>query len=179
MLLNLTCLALSALAGATPAPAARAVADSPAVLTVEALTHMTTFWASFVKEPDSIKTTGRKTNHQTLPLTIGQQQMTLPSVVNMVAMAAKYPTVAADLKQASLTAQEWQNYREALLTAWIAQKSGAASSIPATSALGKNLAFLNSHKTEFDALRATGMWFPAPPQQQGGGGGGGGDDLQD
>jgi hypothetical protein len=179
MLLDLACLALSATLGAVQ-PAyvpivARAQMDSTPLLTTDALSRMTTFWQTFVKEPDSIRTTGRKANQEPLTISVGQRQMKLPGVVNMTAMATKYPSVAADFKTAGLTPQQWDGYREALFGVTVAQATGVASGLPASSALGQNIAFLQTHQTELNALQATGMWFPQVQQSQAGGGGG---DLQ-
>lgn len=176
MLLNLASLALSAAAAVAPAPAVRA--DSTPLLTVEAMTSMTNFWAAFMKEPDSIKTTGRKANQEPVTIPVGKQQTNLPGVVNMNAMAAKFPAVAADLKKAGLTSQQWEGYRAALLSAALTKQVASQAGTPdANSALGKNVAFLDAHQKEFDALKATGMWFPQIQAGGGGGMGGGDDDL--
>ena len=141
------------------------------MLTAGAMTSMTTFWTRFLQEPDSIKTAGRKANQKPLTVTAGKQQVPLPGVVDMIAMAAKYPSVAADLKQAGLTAAQWEGYRQALFDADVTQQAGGGD-VPANSALEKNIAFLKGHEKELAALKATGMWFPQAQQ-----GGGGDDDL--
>jgi hypothetical protein len=180
MIVNLMCLALSTAVGAIPtSPARCAVTDSEPVLTVDALARMTAFWAAFTKEPDSIKTVGRRANQKQILVSVMGQQMPLPSVVNMVAMASKYPPVAKDLKRAGLTASQWEQYRKVLLTATldeqivkIAEQAGGLDSTKIndlTTAEGptpvKNVAFLHAHQKEFDALKATGMWFPQFPAQ--------------
>jgi len=136
------------------------VAGPEAVLTVDVLTRMTTFWASFVKEPDSVQVRGRRSIHEWMVVTDGQQQGQVKAI-NMAAMAAKYPSIATDFKQAGLVPQQWEDYRRAIFDALL-----APSSTPATSVLGQNVAFLGAHQQEFDALKAAGERFP-PPRQQG------------
>jgi len=179
MLLHFASLALAATVGAAPAAATPAVsavvADSDVVLTVDALTQMTKFWAAFMKETPAVRDTGRAKHQKPLTVDAGSQQLQLPGVVDMAAMAAAYPSVAADLKAAGLTAAQWEQYRKALVGASVAiQLAKANNTTPAaTTAVGKNVVFLTAHTKEFDALKATGMWFPQV--QMGNGMGGGGD----
>ena len=182
-MVGMTCLslALAAATAAAPAPGAnapahRAVADSDVVLTAGTLKQLTTFWTSFSQEPDSIKQTGRKAHQTPLSITVNaggkEQSMSLPGVVDMASMAGKYPAVAADLKKAGLTGEQWNADRKAFLGAAVTvQVKGSPA---ATSALGKNVALLTSDTADFDALKKAGMWIP--PVQMGGGMGGGGDD---
>lgn len=185
MLLGLTCLVFSAVNGVAMAPVTRAnlcpVADSEPILTVDALTRMTNFWTAFVKEPDSIKTIGRKANQKELTLSFMGQPITWPSVVNMVAMASKYPAVARDLQHAGLTPLEWERYRHTLLMASLMQQIvkavAAQTEVPESdvtnrlateggeTVLAKNVAFLLTHPKEFDTLKASGMWLPQIPTQ--------------
>jgi hypothetical protein len=173
MVLDLTCLALAAALGTAPqattrAPATSVAVDStPTLLTVDALGRMTNFYTAFMKEPPDIKNTGRKQNQEPLPVSLdlgsgGQMAQRIQRVVNMVAMAAKFPGVATDLKNAGLTAQQWEEYRKALFEATLSvQIAKMNNSAPTpSSTVGQNAAFLDAHQKEFDALKATGMWFP-------------------
>jgi hypothetical protein len=94
-----------------PAPAVRA---SDPILTVQALTQMTTFWTSFMKEPDSIQTDARLANQNRILVSVGERQVSVIKA-DMPALAAKYPSVAADLQAAGLTAQQEEAHRAALI----------------------------------------------------------------
>ena len=136
----------------------RPAADSDPVLTADAIVKMTTFWSSFMQEPDSIATTARKANQEYITMSIGQMPVTVVKT-NMIAMAAKYPSVAADLSKAGLTAQQEEAYRAAIIRVGFTRLAGeTAGSVAETSVLGKNLALRVSHPEEFKALSATGMW---------------------
>jgi hypothetical protein len=181
--LNLTCLAFSTVIGVMPISAAHTdtdlhtLADSEQVLTVDILAHMTTFWATLMKEPDSIKVAGRKANQNSLRLLNGK--MTLPGVVNMVGMASRYPAVATDLKQAGLTALQWEQYRKVLLEADLIKqitdtiafemKKGSAQVVQAisdfTPTQKRNAKFWIDHEPAADTLKATGMYFAKWPVQ--------------
>ena len=143
---------------ATPA---RGVADSTSVLTVDALTRMATFWTAFTKEPPAIRDTARALHAEAIPMTIGTFQVQL-GVVDMIALATTYPSVAADLRHAGLTAQQWTSDRGALFQALLASNPqyGVSTSLPKTSSLAQNLALLKSNPQALQRLKATGMWLP-------------------
>lgn len=136
----------------------RVLVDSDPVLTVDAFTKMTAFWSSFMKEPDSIVTKDRKANQEYITLSIGQMPVTVVKV-NMQAMAAKYPSVASDLRKAGLTVRQEEVYRAAIIRAEFATLSkGFGGTVAENSVLAENLVFIAAHDTEFKALAATGMW---------------------
>ncbi len=196
---SLTCLALSATLGtssrvamratpstgvdtARPATSSAAADTAQVPLTVEILGHMTTFWESFMREPLSVRDTGRKANQMPLPVVLSEVSGLGPppqikmTALNMVSMAEKFPSVAADLKQASLTSQQWNQFRRSLIIASTLDQLDKTAAPPGTSitisheSLGwKNAEFLRGHKTEFDALKASKMWFPPPPKLTSGG----------
>jgi hypothetical protein len=152
---------------AKPNPAARhtpiVVADPVPVLTTDALTQMTAFWTSFMKEPDSIRTTARIAHLREVVVPVGKEQ---PSVlmVDIAALAAQYPSVAADLKAAGLTAQQHDAYRVALIGFITFQQVNAEQplllgSAEPTSVLGRNIRFIKAHPDEFNALEATKIWL--------------------
>ena len=90
-------------------------------------------------------------------------------------MAAVYPSVAADLKAAGLTAQEEEAYRAAVLRVGLARTAGIApggdvgamvlgqsiafAPIVPTSVFAKNLEFRQAHDPEFAALSQTRVWM--------------------
>lgn len=158
-------------------PAAEVVADSLPLLTTEALRQLTAFWTRFMQAPDSIRITARQAHMREVGVPLGEDR---PSVVmvNMPALTAHYPSVAAALKEAGLTAQQHDAYRAALVSAIVAKsmtvditaalaRPGMADqkalySVPAVvlqpnSVQSKNVAFLAEHPDELAALDATGM----------------------
>jgi predicted esterase len=148
----------------TPNPAARTasidVANPVPVLTDDAYTKLITFWTHFMKEPDSIRTIARRTHLREASVPFGKER---PSVmmVNIAALAAQYPSVAADLKRAGLTAQQHDAYRIALISAELAKLLLDSKLLPepieATSLLGRNLAFVVAHDREIGYPHG-GMW---------------------
>jgi poly(3-hydroxybutyrate) depolymerase len=127
------------------------------LLTPEALTAMTTFWQRFMREPDSIRTTGRKAHQKQVRVRIGGQHVLLP-MMDMPAMAAGYPSVASDLQQAGLTAAQEDAYRVALASASMTQRLHAAD-VSASSALAKNIAVLQANLQRWRTLSATKIWI--------------------
>ena len=186
---------------AVPAPAARPtlpmVANPLPVLTADALTHFVQFWTSFMQEPASIRTTWniymnpdstmlRQTELHEVSLPVGHERASV-WMTDMSALAARYPSVAADLKNAGLTAEQHDAYRLALLSAMttqsvnaqagdvlgaaqfqaLAQSFGAppladptpvALPVDSASVLGRNMAFLEAHQDELSALETLQVW---------------------
>jgi hypothetical protein len=149
-----------------PDPAARPapppVADPLPVLTPEALAQMTTFWTRFTQQPDSILFTARRAHLREVTVPVGKER---PSVVlvDMPALASQYPSVAAALKEAGLTALQHDAYRAALISAMVAVLGDSVPSPevlkatrivapPTTTVEGKNIAFLGEHWDELQAL---------------------------
>jgi hypothetical protein len=123
---------------------------------------MTTFWTRFKQLPDAIKTTARRGLIREVLFPFGQvQSSTL--MVDMAALAAKYPAVAAALRAAQLTPQEQEAYRVALLGARaykaLEARERALLGAAPSSALVQNLEFFQAHPEELAALAATGMWI--------------------
>jgi len=99
-----------------PAPEPIALAVNPPELNSEILERMTTFWTLFMQEPDSIRTTARRAHLREVSKegdVPGDRHALL--MTDMAALAAKYPSVAADLKKAELTASGHDAYRISLL----------------------------------------------------------------
>lgn len=138
-------------------------------LTSNALSRMTTFWRAFFNEPTEIRDTARFQHQMTLPLILDLGASGIHSlsvrVVDMNAMAAEYPSVAADFKRAGLTPEQWSLFRRSLYTAfltWQALQSqgGSGGGSASSSVTAVNIAFLEAHQTEVSGLRLAGMWFP-------------------
>ncbi len=168
-------------------PAPRVAADPPPVLTVEVVKQMTAFWTRFMQEPDSIRTAARRAHLQEVLVPVGPEPRSI-LMMDVAALAARYPSVTAGLHHAGLTAQQHDAYRVALASAelvntmrkfvedtnrgrWGGQKVPSPSdtliaaaahkvirSIPASSPLGRNIEFLRAHPDELAALDATGIW---------------------
>jgi hypothetical protein len=109
--------------------------------------------------PDSISPIGRRANQKWVSLVIGHESV-LIQLMDIAALAAKHPTVAADLRTAGLTAQQAEAARTALLSALATLKTpdNKAGTVAPGSALEKNIAFVQSHKAEMEALDQVGMW---------------------
>jgi hypothetical protein len=149
---------------AKPNPASRhtptVIADPVPTLTTKMLTQMTTFWTSFSQEPGSIRVTARRAHLREVIVPVGQER---PSVwiTDMSALAAKYPSVAADLKKAGLTAKQHDAYRVALISAQVSKMAGSYAGIVDTaSVLAKNVEFFNAHPDEFKTLETAGIAQP-------------------
>jgi hypothetical protein len=137
--------------GAAPQPLYQKAPE----LTSAILQQMTTFWTSFMQEPDSILQTARLAHLREVVIPNGGIS---PSVglVDMVALAAQFPSVAADLKRAGLTAEQHDAYRIALLIA----RFNGRSQLDTTSTVAKNIAFWNEYSQDdkVAALDRAGIW---------------------
>lgn len=147
--------------------------DSDPVLTVDALKRMTVFWTRFMQEPDSVLTDGRVAHEREIYLSLAGEPTSV-LLTDMAALAARYPSVAADLQAAGLTAKQEDAYRTAMVRVRCAWVGGVVPGVPMdtlpfaknipfktiapTSVLGQNVAFRRAHAGEFKALAATGMW---------------------
>lgn len=159
---------------AIPNPTARPVPytfGDPPLLTVEVLAQMTTVWTRFMREPDSIKTTARQALVREVFVPVGKERIST-LMVDMSALAAKYPSVAGAFNAAKLTPQQYDAYRAALASTAVykhafdlgtntmisADSVRSFLGVESTSAVAKNLEFMSAHPDEFSALEATGMW---------------------
>ena len=157
-----------------PDPAARPrpalVADPLPLLTPKAMTQMLTFWGSFQQEPDSICRAARQRHLREVLVPVGPKEAP-PStgMVDMAALVAEVPTVAAKLKAVGLTAQQHDAYRLALLSAIVlaaAQNRAAAVDqwhpslvVDGNSVMGHNVAFVLAHSDDLLALEQTAIWM--------------------
>lgn len=146
---------------------------SDPVLTVDAMQKMTDFWTRFKQEPDSVLNAGRVAHQEQMWMPLSDQPASVITT-DMPALAAAYPSVAADLKAAGLTAQQEEAYRRAIFRVGFARLGGLApegqdrapsfgqslsyAPVAPSSVLGQNLAFRAAHDAEFKALSKTGMW---------------------
>ena len=107
---------------AIPNPAARpkpqVTAKTLPLLTPAIVAKMLTFWHRFLAEPDSIKfAAARLLKLREVVIPVGPDRPTT-FMADIPALAAKYPSVAADLQAAGLTAEQHEVYRVALLSAY-------------------------------------------------------------
>ena len=157
--------------------------DAPAhdtthgLLTPGLLHRLAEFWTVLLHEPDSIRAAGRQTYHEQLDLTIpaiGGRSWQVPpmSVVDMVALAQHFPSVATALEHVHLTPAEWTADRRALFTAVLTDQLAQAmgyppSPIPASlgtsDIIWQNVAFLRAHPSDLAEVRASGMRIPPLP----------------
>ncbi len=134
-------------------PAPRVIADPLPLLTIDVLAKMTAFWTRFLAEPDSIRMTGRQAHLQDVAVPVGNERRVVV-LTDMAALAAAYPEVTADLKAAGLTAQEHDAYRVALVNARVLKNSAGdmIGTLDPASPQAKNVAFMEAHPDEFQAL---------------------------
>ena len=118
---------------------------------------MTAFWTAFTRQPDSILVDGRRAQVREVIMPIGDGEISV-LMANMAALAAKFPSVAAALKEAGLTAEQHDAYRFALVSTFIGNKPYGLVSDTA-SVLAKNIQFMQAHPDEFKALHDTKMWI--------------------
>ncbi len=146
---------------------------SETVLTSDAVAKLTTFWTKFRNQPDSILNAARIASQTHVPMTLGTERV-LVVLMDIPAMAAKYPSIAVELKAAGLTAKEAQAYRTALLSVLFAKVAGVVPGEPRKqtplgediplapvkdgSALAKNIEFVNANKETLRQLEADGFW---------------------
>ena len=102
---------------------------------------------------------------------VGDDERSTLLMVDMPALAARQPSVAAALQAAGLTAQQHDAYRVALASAkltGLGEQGGEPDArswrVEPTSTLGKNVAFVHAHPDETAAFAwgdATGtrMWY--------------------
>jgi hypothetical protein len=133
------------------------VADPLPALTSDVMTKMIAFWTSFAQEPDSIRATARRATLHEVVVPVGTAKP-IVWMSNMPALAKKYPSVAADLKKAGMTAEQEQAYRVALISVQVSRSTGdETGALDPNSVAAKNLAFLNGHLDEFRTLRDAGI----------------------
>jgi predicted esterase len=144
----------------TPAtPKGRAAAPQgappPVLLTADALDKVTRFWKSFRAEPDSIRTTARLDHLVEIVLAIGTERPTT-MLADMPALAAKYPSIAADLEAAGLTARQFQSYRLALISARAAELAVYGTIINGPHRSFPGVPDISTARDSLDRLDATG-----------------------
>lgn len=127
-------------------------------LTTVSLRRMTVFWKNFFSEPTDIR--DRATALHQMPLNLhvdrgaaGVQDVTV-TVVDMEAMAAKFPSVDADFQRAGLTPGQWMQLRTILYTALLSNPEKI------TGPGAGNVIFVKLHTELINELKQAGMWFP-------------------
>jgi dienelactone hydrolase len=143
-------------------PAAKVLSDPLPELTSDILTKMTTFWKDFVFQSDSIRMTARQALLREVVVPVGKDRP-LVYLVDMAVLASKYPTVDAALKTAGLTPQQHDVYRTAIISAVVTKNIGATEAVESTSPIAKNVAFMNEHPDEFQALAKAVNGSARPP----------------
>jgi hypothetical protein len=154
-------------------------------LTSAVFAHMTDFWTRFLHEPAPISEIARKIYRREVVVPVGEKRV-LMTMMDVPALAEKYPSVAAALKAAGVTPQEHEAYRVAIATALIDKQmlettanlkqlhehpttspnvsliERALDAIPnftidPSSVQGANVTFLDTHPEELGILFRTGM----------------------
>ncbi|HXC24315.1 MAG TPA: hypothetical protein VNU46_00260 [Gemmatimonadaceae bacterium] len=128
-------------------------------LTVDALNRLTTFWSLFLHEPNRYPEwlKHQRTYIVAIPTSTGQRLATTKfRGLNMVTMAAAYPSIAADLKKAGLTPTQWNTFRNAVLGAAYTEdleQQGAGTPIP-YAVVQRNIALLHAHQAAYENFKA-------------------------
>ena len=176
-----------AIRSAPPAPlvsaTARAAADTtimvdttPPVLTVDLLERLKTFVERYRKEPTIVHDSGkvhRGRLHIQLPPEAAEAGMDIQSLgfpnngtfPDIAFLAVRFPSVAADVQRAGLSARQIPLLAGAVWSAYLmdigdvaVRAAGVSWSPDTTSVLMRNVAFLRQHKPNVDALGL----FPLP-----------------
>jgi len=163
MFSTIICITLSAITGATTVTTRAdlyTVVDSNPILTVDALTRMTTFWTVIRKEKEDSVIFKDYVDVIHPRMEIGANDFNYGwSLPDMVGLTAD-PPVAAALQQAGLTGKQFNSYNTALYSALLTDErleKHAADSVPLTPVQVANIRLLKEHIDELKALRATGM----------------------
>lgn len=146
--------------------------DSALLLTTDVLEKLTTFWSDFFQYPDSIRTEARMNNQREVWIRVGSE-WTTTIMMDLKAIADKYPEVSKSLEKAGLTAEEADSYRKALVEAHYTMRAGLdgdavdstavlAKSIKfkpivENSTLFKNIEFLKANKSDFQRVAQRGI----------------------
>ncbi len=152
---------------ADPSVTTKAVTIKPdPLLTEDGVARLTKFWAAFQQLPDSIMNRARLANQMHVPMKLSTETVWVV-LMNLPAMATKYPSVADALKTAGISADDAQAYRTAILGVLYARRAGLVSgetavnmsygkSIPlepiaAGSVMEKNAEFYKANLPKFGA----------------------------
>jgi hypothetical protein len=166
---------------AAPAPILARLAPDTAVvtmtdtvqvtLTTDVLTKMTAFVSQYLKAPKELQdSAGLYRTMMPIPFAPIARLSSFPALPSMnapdmVTLAAKFPAIAENFKQAGITPHEYMRVRRSLMAAHVhmsANKAvnGDAAPFDTSNVIGKNSAFLKAHPTELQALAAAGMSLP-------------------
>jgi len=161
-------LSISAITSTVPTVPERAAVDS--ILTVEAITKMTNFWRLQKDEPQSITLDTSTKYEQVRELYFGQVGLVHKFWgVSVAKKAAKYPSVAADLKKVDLTPEQYDLYGDMISRAnfeiMVSNTAGEGKTwyvdsndsvwmrLVPTGLEAANTAFVKAHKKELETLK--------------------------
>jgi hypothetical protein len=133
-------------------PAPSVLADPLPLLTTEVLDKMSDFWNMFGSESVSNDLAAHNAHRREVVVPVGQER---PSVwmPDMPALAAQYPSIAANLERVGLTAQQEEAYRVAIISARATRLFGnEIGTVDPTSVLAKNVEVMSG--------RQQGNYFP-------------------
>ena len=153
-----------------------AVDTSPPLLTVDLLARLKRFVESYRKESPIVHDSGkvhRTSLHLQLPREAAQLDLTVQKLgfpnngtfPDLAVLAARFPSVAADVQRVGLSARQIPLLAGAVWSAYLVdlgdiavRAAGISWSPDTTSVLMRNVAFLRQHKPDVDALKL----FPLP-----------------
>ncbi len=147
-------------------------ANDAVTLTDTTVRKLVTLWGTLKRLPDSIRIAAR-TTHRSRQLIPIDTVWTTMLLMDLAALAMKYPYVANALKQAELTAIVAESYRTAVLGVDMAQRAKmvvtndratrqprlgpAFAPVSPTSVLGKNMLLFQSNRVLWEELKQSGI----------------------
>jgi len=130
---------------------------------------MTTFLTSVNHEPTAVRERARAVAQEKVHFhlsvlidsTMFGELYETPQGVNMIALAAHVPAVAADLRRANLTPHEWEAFRRSLYAASVMDRmTHMGLPVFGDVTLSRNVQFLQSHVQDVTAVVAAGLPLP-------------------
>ncbi len=123
------------------------------VLTDTILDKMITFWTLVKTGQDSTRKIVLTAYPKELTVLIGEERVFVYDMVDLTAIASRFPWVAAALKETGMKLHQEEDYRRAIIGARATKVAErAVGVIPATVVMGKNLVFLKAHEEKFNTL---------------------------
>ncbi len=123
------------------------------VLTDTIFNTMLAFWTRVKEGQDSTRKITLSAYRKELTLLIGEERVFVYDMVDLTAIASRNPWVAAALNEIGMKLPHEEDYRRAIIGARATKVAGGAvGTLPPTSVMGKNLAFLKANEEKFNTL---------------------------
>lgn len=123
------------------------------VLTDTIFNTMLAFWTRVKEGQDSTRKINLSAYPKELTLLIGEERVFVHDMVDLTAVASRFPRVAVALKESGMKLPHEEDYRRAIIGARATKVAGSAlGNLSPVSVMGKNLAFLKANETKFNTL---------------------------